>query len=403
LLAEILTLSKVASNFTEAFNALLNAYLEIGELIPQLSAYQEHCLSNAYMRTVLALIYQDILEFHSHALKHFRRSTWRQVFQAVWKGFTLKLDELKDNMERHRRLVESQASIVQFEESQKARKLAESQFRELQDVFVRRRWSEVQGWLSAYNSKIQHQLCTKAKEECPGSGQWRLTDVRFQKWSDLVYCSTPLLWLNGIPGAGKTILCSTVIDELQKYAENGQARVAYFYCKGTDDARNTFVAVARGLISQLLKDNPELLLYCYEQGSLQSGEAVLTDHAMAKSLLTVALESKLPTYIVIDGIDECRRDERKDICAWFCNHINALPKESLGNIRCLFVSQEDGFAKKDLGMIPQIKMLPSCTHSDIHRYVDTWHEKIEVKHGKVSHENYSLTNAIILATRGEKL
>jgi hypothetical protein len=194
-----------------------------------------------------------------------------------------------------------------------------------------------------------------------------------------------------------------VIDELQKYAENGQARVAYFYCKGTDDARNTFVAVARGLISQLLKDNPELLLYCYEQGSLQSGEAVLTDHAMAKSLLTVALESKLPTYIVIDGIDECRRDERKDICAWFCNHINALPKESLGNIRCLFVSQEDGFAKKDLGMIPQIKMLPSCTHSDIHRYVDTWHEKIEVKHGKVSHENYSLTNAIILATRGKKL
>jgi hypothetical protein len=129
-------------------------------------------------------------------------TAWRQVFQAVWKGFTLKLDELKDNMERHRRLVESQASIVQFEESQKARKLAESQFRELQDVFVRRRWPEVQGWLSAYNSKIQHQLCTKAKEECPGSGQWLLTDVRFQKWSDLVYCSTPLLWLNGIPGAG---------------------------------------------------------------------------------------------------------------------------------------------------------------------------------------------------------
>ena len=106
-------------------------------------------------------------------------------------------------MRRHRHLVESQASIVQFEETLKLRRLAESKFQDLQEEFVRRRWPDVQRWLSAYNSKIQHRLCAKAKADCPGSGQWLLNDIRFKSWFDAIYCSTPLLWLNGIPGAGK--------------------------------------------------------------------------------------------------------------------------------------------------------------------------------------------------------
>ena len=195
-------------------------------------------------------------------------------------------------------------------------------------------------------------------------------------------------------------MTSTVIDEVQQLAKSGQVRVAYFYCKGTDDTRNSFVAVARGLLTQLFKDNHDLLLHCYNQGNLQSGEAVLLDDDMAKSLLTVALDSKLTTYIIIDGIDECKRDERREICSWFCERVNELPKEELGNLRCLFVSQEDGLAKKDLSMIPQIKMLPAHTNADIRRYVDSWRVKIEVKHGKVNGDNYSLTDTIMSVTRG---
>jgi len=41
--------------------------------MPQLHAYQEHCLVNEYMRTVLALIYKDVLEFHRVAMAYFRR------------------------------------------------------------------------------------------------------------------------------------------------------------------------------------------------------------------------------------------------------------------------------------------------------------------------------------------
>ena len=63
----------VAKNYTEAFNALLDAYLEIGENIPQFTQYQNLFGSNIYMQTALANIYEDILEFHKEALRYFRQ------------------------------------------------------------------------------------------------------------------------------------------------------------------------------------------------------------------------------------------------------------------------------------------------------------------------------------------
>lgn len=70
----------VAKNYTEAFNALLDAYLEIGENIPQFAQYQNMFESNVYMQIALAHIYEDILEFHREALRFFRqRSKYVQL------------------------------------------------------------------------------------------------------------------------------------------------------------------------------------------------------------------------------------------------------------------------------------------------------------------------------------
>lgn len=83
IMKSLIDVIKVACNFSEALNSLIKAYMEIGELLPQLQAYQQHCISNAYMRMVLALMYKDILEFHAVALKYFRKpsrsTTWNRT------------------------------------------------------------------------------------------------------------------------------------------------------------------------------------------------------------------------------------------------------------------------------------------------------------------------------------
>jgi len=298
---------------------------------------------------------------------------------------------------------------VQFQESQKLRAMAETKFREMQDEYFRRRWPNAQAWLSAYNSTAQQDACLAAKADCPGSGQWLLDDDRFKKWFHPTFCSTPLLWLNGIPGAGKTVLVSTVIEAIQalsnKNPADKQVRLAYFYCKQGDASRNNFVSVAKGLLSHLVKGNSDLILHIYEQGNLQSGEAILLDRSMTKALLDVAVvDSQKITYVIIDGLDECEPDERKEICSWFINRVNQLGKGDFGVLRCLFASQEDRYTKRDLGAVPSIKMFPINTRDDIKRYVMFWEKKIEDKHGKLdpSGAASSLADLILSATQGDQ-
>lgn len=63
----------VANNYSDAFNALLSAYTEIGENIPQFAQYQHLFGSNVHMQVALAHIYEDILQFHKEAVRYFKQ------------------------------------------------------------------------------------------------------------------------------------------------------------------------------------------------------------------------------------------------------------------------------------------------------------------------------------------
>ena len=65
-----------------------------------------------------------------------------------------------------------------------------------------RRILAVQTWLSAANATIDQQNGTDVGNENPGTGRWLLTVDKYQSWFNIDLCSTPLLWMNGIPGAG---------------------------------------------------------------------------------------------------------------------------------------------------------------------------------------------------------
>jgi hypothetical protein len=62
---------QTASHWAESFDALLNAYEQIGEQIPQLEQYKAIFDYSPRMRQVLAFIYEDILDFHKRAIRFF--------------------------------------------------------------------------------------------------------------------------------------------------------------------------------------------------------------------------------------------------------------------------------------------------------------------------------------------
>ncbi len=75
----ILTSTQVANTFAESFDTLLDAYEQLGENIPLFIQYKQLFHSDSRMNSILALIYEDILEFHQAALRVFQKSSMLSV------------------------------------------------------------------------------------------------------------------------------------------------------------------------------------------------------------------------------------------------------------------------------------------------------------------------------------
>jgi hypothetical protein len=196
-------------------------------------------------------------------------------------------------------------------------------------------------------------------------------------------------------------MASLAVEEARKLPGT---TVTFFYCKYGDESRNSFLAVARGVLSQVLssqRPNDDLLLYVDERASC-SGETVLSSVKLAKELLETVFLSYKKTYIILDGLDECNREERKEISAWFRQLVDGLPRKEMDIIRCLFVSQDDGYARKDLSMLPSIKLTATSNKSDIETYAKVWHQRIGEKFGPLNRKELNVANIVTARAQGNK-
>lgn len=131
---------------------------------------------------------------------------------------------------------------------------------------------------------------------------------------------------------------------------------------------------------------------------------VLSSKSSAKSLLDIALKAcdkAQKTYIVIDGLDEYNRESRKEISTWFKEQIRNVPTNDLGQIRCLFVSQDDGYARKDLSDCSSIKLTPKDTRSDIETFCKMWHDLIAQKFGPLDLKEHNVSQIVTARAQGD--
>lgn len=196
----------VASTWADSFDILLDAYQRLAENIPLFGDYQTIFESNTKMQDVLAVVYEDILEFHQTALRFFRRPAWKQLFRSAWKDFNSNFQHILDDLARHKILVESRANIAQIQEAQASRAAARNSFATLEEGQRKTRHLEVIGWLSAPNEVLDQEAAVKVRSDNPSSGKWLLQDSKMKAWMDTNNSIVPSLWMNGKPGAGKTIL-----------------------------------------------------------------------------------------------------------------------------------------------------------------------------------------------------
>ena len=197
---------------------------------------------------------------------------------------------------------------------------------------------------------------------------------------------------------GKTVLASLVVKEAQGLSHSPV--VLYFFCKNGDNERDNFVSVARSLLSQLLPYNKDILLPYYYDKYLASTEAVLSTLETIDDLLSVSLQNFPNVYIVLDGIDECSRKEREIVTSWFRDLVGGLPQASPTQVRCLFVSQDDGPARRDFAAVSAIKIRSEDNQHDIEQFSCNWANKIQGKFELSDEKRDSIAKRIVEAAEG---
>jgi NACHT domain len=110
---------------------------------------------------------------------------------------------------------------------------------------------------------------------------------------------------SAIAGCGKTVISSTIIDNLWKdFGQDSKASIAYFYFDFTEEQKQNVEECLRSFLRQLsAKKLPAVVKALYKQAqerSAQPGLDVLTDTFKA------VLQQTPLTFLAFDALDECK-------------------------------------------------------------------------------------------------
>ncbi|TFK16423.1 hypothetical protein FA15DRAFT_743910 [Coprinopsis marcescibilis] len=170
-------------------------------------------------------------------------------------------------------------------------------------------------WLSDVNyHAIQADNYGKRAE---GTGKWAFEDPMISKWLE---GALGILWGIGMPGAGKTVLASFIIDHLlQKAKANKRICVAFAFSRYTDQF--TGEKLLGGLLRQVVEDHPSTLQFVKPMYDHHCLRRTRPSQKELIDVLRAIFNSDLfdERYCTLDGLDEALDDTQVDVLDAFSN------------------------------------------------------------------------------------
>ncbi len=156
-------------------------------------------------------------------------------------------------------------------------------------------------WLSPIDYGIQQSDFINRRQ--PETGQWLLGSETYKEWLN---ARGKTLFCPGIPGSGKTILTSIVIDNITRIMNHQTVGIAYLYCNFKRQDEQTLDSLLRNLLKQLAQSQsplPHDLKDLYDRAKRTGIRPSLDDISRVLQSIS-ALYSQ--AFIVVDALDECQ-------------------------------------------------------------------------------------------------
>ncbi|KAF2239008.1 hypothetical protein EV356DRAFT_504364 [Viridothelium virens] len=283
----------------QSFDAVVNTIAEIGVLLPEFRGVAKLFDHNKHIQEVLILFFKDILDFYFIALKFFSLSRWKYLFESLWPRHREKIKVVTDHIARLALLLRNEVRLEHIQAEHSARARALEHFDRAERSHRRQEYKSIEADISpkTYGDALYRFRARIAEE----AAKWLIEDTTFNKWLDLSDTSTKVLWLEGIPGAGKTFLSCTVTDEARTLG-----LVIFTFLSYTLSSTTTALSIIQSLIFQLASNHEDLQAVLTQS----SHEDLKYNIDSATRLLTTLAACAGPVYFIIDGLDEVEELER---------------------------------------------------------------------------------------------
>ncbi|KAF5510909.1 Ankyrin-3 [Colletotrichum siamense] len=187
---------------------------------------------------------------------------------------------------------------------------------------------KIRQWLSAPDPKTNANHARELRHD--GTGAWLLESTAFKNW----YAGNDRhLWLRGIPGCGKTVLSTRVLDHLAKDIDR---IILSFFFDFSDTIKQTKHGLLRSLAFQLYHgghDSEGHLDNSFREHKVGDEKPTTTT---LEGVVGVMLAAQSKVAIVLDALDEST--ERGEIVSWL---EAVFSNTKLEHVQIIYTSREE--------------------------------------------------------------
>ncbi|KAL2837355.1 ankyrin repeat-containing domain protein [Aspergillus pseudoustus] len=310
---------QIAKEYSEYFDKLSEMFEEIGYNLTCLRRYPRLYPDNDVLKESMVDIFQAIVEFCVKAREVFQqgkkehstprvfnsiglRATWK----LVWKPFKVQFGGIIDRVKSSMSRIEHEVDLAEKELASASRAKADGE-RKLQaarwdTLLNRQELAQMNQWLAPANAVVNHNAATKLRHQ--GTGTWFIDGEPFKKW---VSTDHSFLWLHAIPGGGKTILASTIIDWIRQRKERAGVGLTYFYCDYKDKQKQSPTRIISTILSMIANKNEDIFrrIYGFFEEQLKENPAYTPEFdELLNNFADFVGDSLDELYIVVDALDE---------------------------------------------------------------------------------------------------
>ncbi|KAH7355340.1 hypothetical protein BKA65DRAFT_395437 [Rhexocercosporidium sp. MPI-PUGE-AT-0058] len=314
--APVKLMLEITAGHSDILEALLSAYSDIGLALPHFKRYEESFKTNAHFQIALAAIYKTVLDFNQRLYQFIRRRgmysiAWHLLFHSLWKDFAARHVHIIDSLQKNKDCIDGEAAALTAATIAEKMRILQQE-KEMQLALdqneTKLKIAQLQhsiAWLAVDDGQQEVEFDRISRRRHDDTCKWVVETPEFKSWMDS-QVAKPLVWVSGKPGAGKSTLCSYLVQHLRTLPD---VHTGYYFCNSQAD-QDICTDVLKTIALQFLRQNPDI-------ASLVSNEYVYrganNNISQMRIVLPQILESLSCPVIIIDGLDECPLESQKMI------------------------------------------------------------------------------------------